>query len=287
MISFLFIVIGCQENNEDESLVEIIEEPEDDPVEENYNLPDIDLSNWKVTLPIGNPTEVSPPEILDYATNETLKPFMYNDSVNGALVFYTYPGASTANSSYSRTELREQMVPGSNSTNWTFAQGGQMKGTLSMDEISKDANGDYHRAIIMQIHGRLTNEQRDLIGEDDNNAPPMLKIYWVNGKVRVKTKELKDLNASDTEILYTDAWTDDEGHTYSEYVGFEKFTLEVKVTDGRMEVILNDNESLVYNDIHIQKWGVFENYFKAGNYLSTLDDGAFARVKYYDLTVVH
>ena len=287
MISFLFIVIGCQENNEDESLIEIIEEPEDDPVEENYNLPDIDLSNWKVTLPIGNPTEVSPPEILDYATNETLKPFMYNDSVNGALVFYTYPGASTANSSYSRTELREQMVPGSNSTNWTFAQGGQMKGTLSMDEISKDANGDYHRAIIMQIHGRLTNEQRDLIGEDDNNAPPMLKIYWVNGKVRVKTKELKDLNASDTEILYTDAWTDDEGHTYSEYVGFEKFTLEVKVTDGRMEVILNDNESLVYNDIHIQKWGVFENYFKAGNYLSTLDDGAFARVKYYDLTVVH
>ena len=287
MISFLFIVIGCQENNEDESLIEIIEEPEDDPVEENYNLPDIDLSNWKVTLPIGNPTEVSPPEILDYATNETLKPFMYNDSVNGALVFYTYPGASTANSSYSRTELREQMVPGSNSTNWTFAQGGQMKGTLSMGEISKDANGDYHRAIIMQIHGRLTNEQRDLIGEDDNNAPPMLKIYWVNGKVRVKTKELKDLNASDTEILYTDAWTDDEGHTYSEYVGFEKFTLEVKVTDGRMEVILNDNESLVYNDIHIQKWGVFENYFKAGNYLSTLDDGAFARVKYYDLTVVH
>jgi hypothetical protein len=139
----------------------------------------------------------------------------------------------------------------------------------------------------MQIHGRLTNEQRDLIGEDDNNAPPMLKIYWVNGKVRVKTKELKDLNASDTEILFTDAWTDDDGHTYSEYVGFDKFTLEVKVSDGSMEVILNDNESLIYDDIHIQKWGVFENYFKAGNYLSTLDDGAFARVKYYDLTVVH
>lgn len=292
VITALLMVIGCQENNEDESLVEIVEELEENPVEENpveesYKLPNIDLSNWKVTLPIGNPTEVEPPEILNYATNETLKPFMYNDSVNGALVFYTYPGASTANSSYSRTELREQMVPGSNSTNWTFAQGGQMKGTLAMDEISKDASGDYHRAIIMQIHGRLTNEQRDLIGEDDNNAPPMLKIYWVNGKVRVKTKVLKDLNASDTDILYTDAWGDDEGHTYSEYVGFEKFTLEVKVNDGRMEVILNDNESIVYDDIHIQKWGVFENYFKAGNYLSTLDNGAFARVKYYDLTVVH
>jgi hypothetical protein len=37
----------------------------------------------------------------------------------------------------------------------------------------------------------------------------------------------------------------------------------------------------------MQKWGVFENYFKAGNYLSTIDSGAFARVKYYELKVTH
>ena len=120
---------------------------------------------------------------------------MYNDSIKGALVFYTYPGSSTANSSYSRTELREQIVPGSNDTNWTFKQGGNLKGTLSMEAISKDSNDDYHKTIIMQIHGRLTNAQRDLIGQKDNNAPPMLKIYWVNGQVRVKTKVLKNLNA--------------------------------------------------------------------------------------------
>jgi len=282
----LFLLIGmvsCQKNQEN-TIIEIIEEEEE---EVTFKLPNIDLSHWKVTLPIGNPTEVTPPEILEYGTNETLKPFMYNDSVNGALVFYTYPGASTANSSYSRTELREQMDPGSNTTNWTFAQGGQMKGTLSMDEISKNSGGDYHRAIIMQIHGRLTNAQRDLIGEDDNNAPPMLKIYWTDGKVRVKTKVLKDLNATETEMLYTDAWTDDDGHTFSKYVDFDKFTLEVKVSDGRMEVILNNNESVVYNDVHIQKWGVFENYFKAGNYLVSLDEGSFARVKYYELEVTH
>lgn len=287
MIAVLMTAISCQQKNEDEPIIEIIEEQEDDPVEVNYILPNIDLSNWKVTLPIGSPTEVKPPEILNYATNETLKPFMYNDSVNGALVFYTYPGATTANSSYSRTELREQMVPGSNNSNWTFAQGGNMKGTLSMEEISKDANDVYHRAIIMQIHGRLTNAQRDLIGEDDNNAPPMLKIYWRNGYVRVKTKVLKDLNVSDTEILHTDAWTDDEGHTFSEYVGFDKFTLEVKVSDGKMEVILNENETTAYESIHIEKWGVFENYFKAGNYLVTTDEGSYARVKYYDLKVTH
>ena len=156
-----------------------------------------------------------------------------------------------------------------------------------MGEISKDANDDYHRTIIMQIHGRLTNEQRNLIGQKDNNAPPMLKIYWVDGKVRVKTKVLKDLNASDTEILETDAWGDDEGYTFPEYVGFDKFTLEVKVSSGRMEVILNNTESKVYDDIHIQKWGVFENYFKAGNYLVSTDKDAFSKVKYFELEVKH
>lgn len=286
--SFLLIVsailtISCQDSTKDT----IPDDPiVDDPVVTNYILPNIDLNNWKVTLPIGNPTEVKPPAILDYANNTTLKPFMYNDSIKGALVFYTYPGASTANSSYSRTELREQMIPGSNNTNWTFAQGGIMKGTLAMGEMTKDANDDYHRSIIMQIHGRLTNEQRDLIGASDNNAPPMLKIYWVNGKVRVKTKVLNNLNATSTEMLHTSAWGDDVGYTFPEYVGFDKFTLEVKVSEGRMEIIMN-GVSKVYDDIHIQKWGIFENYFKAGNYLATQDSGAKAKVEYYELEVSH
>ncbi len=299
VLSMTSILNSCDAKSEDElPQEELVEKPflerdeqteqkEEETLSGTFKLPNIKLDNWKVTLPIGRPTEVSPPEILNYATNETLKPFFYNDSINGALVFYTYPGASTANSSYSRTELREQMVSGSNSTNWTFAQGGNMKGVLQMDTISRAVNGNYHRTIIMQIHGRLTNAQRDLIGQKDNNAPPVLKIYWTAGRVRVKTKVLKDLNTSDIDILKTDSWGDDPGYTFSEYVGFERFRLEVKVGKGRMEVILNNKESVVYNDIHMQKWGVFENYFKAGNYLSTKDEGAFARVKYYELEVTH
>ena len=268
-----------------------VSQPKPQPViakqSQNVNLPNIDLNHWKVTLPIGKPTEVAPPEILNYATNETLKPFMYNDSTEGGLVFYTYPAQSTANSSYSRTELREQMVPGSNSTNWIFAQGGRMKGTLRMAEVTKDADEKYHRTIIMQIHGRLTNAQRDLIGEDDNNAPPMLKIYWNQGKVRVKTKVLKNLDTPMPELLKTSSWTDDEGYTFPEEVGFDKFTLEVIVSEGRMEIILNDKGSKVYESEHIKKWGVFENYFKAGNYLATRDKDAYAKVKYFDLEVKH
>lgn len=262
----------------------------EDPVDDSFLLSAIDLNNWKVTLPEGNngkPIEVEPPEILNYRTNNVLRPYMYNDSTDGALVFYTVPGSSTPNSTYSRTELREQMMPGSNSENWTFLEGGRMKGTLAVPSISKDNEGKYHRTIVMQIHGRLTNAQRDLIGEDDNNAPPMLKIYWEKGKVRVKTKVLKDPDATDEEILHTDAWTDDEGHTFNEEVGTNTFTLEVVASEGRLQVTLNEEETVVYDDINLEKWGVFENYFKAGNYLQTKDEEGHALVKYYELTVSH
>ena len=261
------------------------------PPVEDFELPDIDLTNWKVTLPIprsdGKPVEVTPPEILDYATDPVLKPFMYNDSSDGSLVFYTYPGASTNNSSYSRTELREQMVSGSNNVNWTFAQGGEIHGLLSVPEISQEADGDYHRTIIMQIHGRLTDQQRDLIGEDDNNAPPVLKIYWRNNKVYVLTKELKDTTDTYVESLETDAWTDGDGRYFSRVVGTDTFSLDVIASDGRLEVTLGGSETFVYDDVHMERWGVFENYFKAGNYLGTLDNDAFAKVKYYSLEVSH
>ncbi|MTI40105.1 polysaccharide lyase family 7 protein [Fulvivirga lutimaris] len=301
ILAFLltFFSFGC--NGEEETPAPVVNPPVEEPVEEPENnsgqegvdffLPNINLGNWKVTLPVpradGKALEVEPPEILEYATNETLLPFMYNDSTDGSLVFYTYPGSTTANTSYSRTELREQMVPGSNNTNWTFDQGGIMRGMLSVPEVSTDAGGDFHRTMIMQIHGRLTNEQRDLIGEDDNNAPPVLKIYWQDNKVRVVTKKLKDLDATYEESLHTSAWTDNESKYFAREVGTEKFTLQVEVSAGKLVVTMDDDESFVFDDVHMEKWGVFENYFKAGNYLGTNDEGAFAKVKYYSLEVTH
>lgn len=255
-------------------------------------LPEIDLSNWSVTVPAeraeGKPVVVEPPKIMDYALNEDLKSYMYTDSIRGSIVFYAEPTkATTPNSKYSRSELREQMVPGDNNINWTFAQGGVLKGKLSVDKVSKDSSGKYHRVIIMQIHGRLTNKQRDLIGQKDNNAPPILKIYWDKGKIRIKTKKLKNINTSYERMLDKNAWTDDEGFNFEQEVGFRKFYLEVYVSKEKMIVSLNKNEFKTYEGIHMEKWGVFENYFKAGNYLQTRDPGAYAQVSYFTLEASH
>ncbi|MEM7551746.1 MAG: polysaccharide lyase family 7 protein [Bacteroidota bacterium] len=251
---------------------------------------EIDLTHWKITIPAtnnGKVISVRPPEIKDFRNNEVLKPYFFEDPNDGALVFYASPAGSTANSKYSRSELREQMEPGNDNVNWTFAEGGLMRGTLAVTDVTQDEVGNYHRVIVMQIHGRLTDEQRDLIGEDDNNAPPILKIYWNEGKVTVATKYLKDLKASETEILHEKAWGNPKQKVFKEIVGYGKFTLQVKVSKGRMEVSLNDNETFVFDDIHMEKWGVFENYFKAGNYFQSRDKGSHAYVKYYELEVSH
>ncbi|MCU4174556.1 polysaccharide lyase family 7 protein [Carboxylicivirga sp. N1Y90] len=290
----LFLSANANSSNKINGLTESESkiEKRDKKKKKKVKLPNIDLSHWKVTLPISNdagkPFEIEPPEISNFASMEIAKSYMYIDSTRGAIVFHAKPTASTTkNTKYSRSELREQMVPGENNVNWTFKDGAYMKGKLAMDATSRDADGKYHRTIIMQIHGRLTNEQRDLIGADDNNAPPILKIYWDNGKIRVKTKVLKNLNATNEALLHEEAWGDDKGFNFEEEVGFRKFTLEVKVSEGKMVVVLNNTEFKVYENIHIEKWGVFENYFKAGNYLQTRDEGAYSSVRFYELSVSH
>ena len=292
LITFLSANAICQDmtNSVTESDVKV--EKRKKKKKKKYKLPKIDLNHWKVTIPEGSgkggAISVEPPEILDYATNEVLKPYMYNDSTTGAITFYAYPSkATTANTKYSRSELREQMVPGEDNVNWTFADGGYLRAKMAIDEISKEDDGKYHRVIVTQIHGRLTNEQKELIGQKDNNAPPILKIYWKEGKIRVKTIVLKYAGVSDEGILLKEAWGDEEGRTFEEEVGFRKFVIEVKVSDGKMVVSLNKNEFFVYDSQSIKRWGVFENYFKAGNYLQTRDEGAFATVKYYELEVSH
>lgn len=292
LLLIAILSVNATGQNQESSVTDKNVKKEKRKKQKKVKLPNIDLSHWKITIPEadenGKVISVEPPEIFNYASNEVLKPYMYNDSTRGALVFYAFPSnATTANTKYSRSELREQMVPGDDDTNWTFADGANMKGKLQMEEVSKDDDGKYHRVIIMQIHGRLTNQQRNLIGQKDNNAPPILKIYWDNGKIRVKTKELKNLSASEEEILHEDAWDNDDGFNFEQKVGFKKFTLEVQVSAGKMVIILNNTEYKVYENIHMKRWSVFENYFKAGNYFQSRDKGSFARIRYYNLEVRH
>ena len=100
-------------------------------------------------------------------------------------------------------------------------------------------------------------------------------------------ESINSLSKSYTSADYKDSWMDSEPYVFPVNVGFDKFSLEIIAEKNKLSVILNDKYTKVYDSKDIKKWSVFENYFKAGNYLGTKAKDGFAKVKYYDLKVTH
>lgn len=298
----LIILTNCSSSDELESPTTsgtiILTPPDTTPSDTpapTVNYADIDFADWKVTLPVdennnGSPDEYQPSELINfgYQTLAPVQPFMYDDTEDESLVFYTFPDISTTNSSYSRTELRELINPSNARENWTLLEGGIMEGRLKVADVSENSNSSdmYHRIIVMQIHGIISQEDMDVYGFSSNNGPPLIKIYWKDGYVWSHKKSLIDETTSGDDLLETsnNTWYDIKENLG--YVGFEAFDFKIEASDAKITVTLNNETPFVYEDVSLDKWP-FENYFKAGNYLTTTDADAFSYVKYYNLYLTH
>ena len=289
------LMLGCSSSTEGSPNDPELPDNNDDPIDQSNSFAQIDFSHWKVTLPVdennnGSPDEYQPAQLVNYGYQniEALQPFMYDDVDDVSLVFYTYPGATTTNSSYSRTELRELINPNNSRENWTLAQGGTMTGSLKVGSVSEntESSDDYHKIIVMQIHGIISIEDMEEHGFSSNNGPPLIKIYWKDGFVWSHKKSLVDESTDGDDLLEnsTDVWYDIKENLG--YVGFDQFDFKIVATDARIEVQLNDDEPYIYEDISLDKWP-FENYFKAGNYLTTTHPDAFSYIKYFSLEISH
>ena len=299
LLSFILttLLFGCSssDNTDDGDLgPTTIDNPndDDDPV---VNYADINFSNWKVTLPVdennnGSPDEYQPSELVngEYRTNTAIQPYMYDDTEDASIEFYTLPGVSTTNSSYSRTELRELINPSNARENWSLQEGGIITGQLKLVDISEDtqSSSQYHKTIVMQIHGIISEEDMAIHGFSSNNGPPLIKIYWKDGYIWSHKKSLVDESTSGDDLLDTSSTTWSDIKNNMGYVGFEAFDFKITASDARLELQLNDDAPLIYQDVSLDKWP-FENYFKAGNYLGSTAEGAFSKVKYYELEVTH
>lgn len=300
-LSILFINCSTPDSPKDKTVIIIPEQPttpETPQVNINPLAPyaNINFDNWKVTLPVdennnGSPDEYSAAQLSNfgYRTLTPVMPFMYDDTSDESIVFYTYPATSTSNSNYSRTELREMINPNDSKVNWTLDQGGTIEGTLKMVSVTPDnstTSYDFHRVIVMQIHGVIKQTDVAIHNFSSNNGPPLLKIYWIDGHIIAYKKSLVNSAAEGDALLSTSSavWTDIK-HDFG-YVGYDKFKLKIIASTGKLKVSLNDTNIHVFQDISLSKWP-FENYFKAGNYLITTDTEAKATVKYYNLNVTH
>lgn len=286
---------AVEEEEQEEEKEEVVEVVEEEPEEASKKYASIDFTHWKVTLPVdednnGSPDEYKPSQLVNngYQSLAPVMPYMYDDTADGSIVFYTYPSTSTTNSKYSRTELRELINPNNSKENWTLAEGGVLEGRLKMVSMTKDSQSSnrYHRTIIMQIHGIISEEDMAKHNFDSNNGPPLLKIYWLDGEVIAYKKSLKDETTSGDALLETSSatWTDIK-HNFGS-VGYEPFNLKIVASDAKLSVQLNDGTPHVFQDVSLDKWP-YENYFKAGNYLVSTEATAKAYLKYYSLTVSH
>ena len=198
----IILIMGCGGTSDDP--VPYYDPNGSDEPNPNDNPPEyanIDFSNWKVTLPVdennnGSPDEYKPDQLVNngYRTLEAVMPFMYDDTTDGSIVFYTYPDVSTTNSSYSRTELRELINPSNARENWTLLEGGIMTGKLKFDKM-----GDLKTHKLV---GKLTNIA-DVVKEDD--MPP---------KKFLKNNPKAALSAEEKELLVN--WAESTAKSYTE-----------------------------------------------------------------------
>ena len=80
-------------------------------------------------------------------------------------------------------------------------------------------------------------------------------------------------------------WTDAKHYYFSTSVGNQPFDLEIAANSGKLEVILNGTQK-EFADPELNVWP-FENYFKAGNYLTTRNQSAYSEVKFFHLITEH
>lgn len=146
----------------------------------------LDLSNWKITLPVGSGNK--PKEVTKLATYE-LKPYFYTD--DGSTVVFQAPvdGVTTSGSSYPRSELRQ--MSGGDEVSWSNKnQTWTMEAELAFTHLP----GTKPHAVGLQVHDsnddvtvlRLEGNDLYVTRGDDTHFDLIDGSYNLGDRMRVK-----------------------------------------------------------------------------------------------------
>ncbi|MDY7227107.1 polysaccharide lyase family 7 protein [Hyalangium rubrum] len=249
-----------------------------------------DLTHWKLTLP--SASEISAASL---SNGYELEGTFFTDPETGGITFRCPNLAdTTANSSYSRTELREMLAPSGSASaaanNWVFSTSsssaksaaggvdGTLRATLTVDHVSTTGeSGKVGRVIVGQIHGpdsepiRLYYHKRP---SDSRGA-----IYFAHDTPSNSTSyhaiigDPNNLNPSNGVLL---------GEKWSYEIKVVGQAMTVKVTpEGRATVTANFTLESGYNNLSM--------YFKAGvyNQNNTGTSSDYVQATFYSVTHTH
>jgi hypothetical protein len=217
----------------------------------------LNLSNWKIQLPIGQaekPTEIKQPALAAYK----IDPWFTVHSSGGVRFRAPVNGVTTSGSNYPRSELREMTNNGTTNASWSSSSG---KHTMILDQaITAVPQGKKH-IVAGQIHD----------GSDDVIV------------IRLEDKKLFiDIGGTDGPTLDAN------------YVLGRRFTVKFEVTGGQTKIYYNGSASPAYTMSNSYSQAYFKaGAYTQSNCTTERDRGGtcadsnYGEVVVYSLSVSH
>jgi hypothetical protein len=222
------------------------------PPGQNY-----DLGAFALQLPLAqgdSVQQITNPELRDYSSE-----FFYSGD-DGAMVFWCpVTGATTLNSHYPRTELRERPAGG----DWAIDGHHELSASFKMLE-----NPASKGTIIGQIHGNATG-----------GTSEVLKLEWTSGNEIVASVEANDNPSQQVD------------HGMGKYQLGELVSYTFELNGGVLDITVTGAQGDVkYSTPYTAaSWKQDKYYFKLGSYVQ-LDTGPASdggRVAFYSFAIEH
>ena len=212
----------------------------------------LDLTNWKLTLPVGepdSPTEILQPELASFV----LDPYFRLDDDSSGVLFRAHAGGvTTSGSDYPRSELREMTNAGSDLAAWSMVSG-------------------THTITIRQAILHL----------------PVVKAHVVAGQIHDSEDDVVMIRL-EGEHLFVEGGGSELGDLNTSYQLGTEFTVRITASAGMIQIFYDDLSTPVVEVPSVAP----SCYFKAGAYTQSNVDrgdepGAYGEVVIYDLDVTH
>ena len=264
----------------------------------------VDLSGWKLTLPADHDGDGEADEIEEDALRDFRDSPNIVHNADGSITFSTVSdsAATTENSKYPRSELREMMRAGDTSVdtssaanNWVTSAAsaeeqaaaggvdGQMQATLSVDRVTEGGDAEQAgRVVIGQVHA-------------ENDEPVRLYFHKAPGSDKGSIYFAHEPQNGEPETFHT--LLGNETGTAAEGIALgETFTYNIDITGTDLTVSIETADGQSFSEVvDMSKSGYADEgtqlYFKAGVYSqndTTPDPSTdFAEATFYSLSTAH
>lgn len=171
----------------------------------------LDLSDWKITLPVDSDDDDTPDEVKQPKLQTFALPPYFAVTTNGVMFRAYADGATTDNSGYPRSELREMTENGQEKASWSNSRGS-------------------HSMSITQAITHLPDVKREVVAGQIHDASDDVVMIRLEGS-----------------RLFVEAEGEDIGELDSSYVLGEKFTVKILAQNNKITVFYNNIQKVTYN----------------------------------------